>query len=372
MKRHHRMRDPRMVGWRFARFRSVCGFSLVETMVGLLIGLLGTVMIMQIAVLFQERRNSAVAGSQATGQGALAMHAVERELRRAGYAFGAAAGCSLRRSFDNVELAAIPLTPVAITFDPVGSDTLAASFGARPTAVQPMNLTEPHPAGSTGIFVADSAGIAPKDQLILFESGRDCLLVEATSIEAAVVRHAPGISRWNPAVAPAGSVDFTTAGAVVNVGALETSEFAIANGNLRRRRYVAATNTWQAEILATGILMLKAQYGFDARAGNRDEFRVTRWSENLIDADGSGTVGDVGDWRRIVAVRIALLAQTGVRERPGANGCDTTVLAPQWQAGTATGDVVATDFPIAQIPDWQCFRYQTYETVVPLRNMLWQ
>lgn len=363
----------RSVGTRVvARSRHACGFSLVEMMVGLLIGLVGTVMIMQIAVLFQDRRNNAVAGSQATSQAALAMHAVERDLRHAGYAFGAAAGCHLRRIFDNAELPTIALTPVFIASDPAGSDTLVASFGSRPAAVQPMPLAEPHPAGSTEIIVADSAEIAPREQLILFEPGRDCLLVEATSTDAATVRHAPGVSRWNPALAPAGIDDFTTAAAVVNVGSLQMSEIAVANGNLQRRRFLPATNGWQAEVLATGVLMLKAQYGFDARAGTRDELRVTGWSDNVIDADGNGIVGDAGDWRRIVAMRIALLAQVGARERTGADGCGVTQNAPQWHAGTADGRVVATDFPVAGIPDWQCFRYQTFETVVPLRNMLWQ
>ena len=368
----------KQVRWQRAAASCRCtrGFSLVETLVGLLIGLLGVLMIMKVATLFQERRHGAVAGSQASGQGAIAAYGLERELRRAGYALGAAVGCRLQRFLDGAPLAAMQLAPVTISANSSGGDVLVLRFGSQPAAVQHVRIAQPHPAGATLIALPGTAGMKVADQVIVFEPGRDCLLLEISAIDAdAGIHHAPAASRWNALPASAGSAasggEYTSAAALINVGQLHMTEFAVQDGNLQRRRYRPATNDWNTEVVATGILMLKAQYGFDARPGITPDKQLTSWSSNLIDANGDG-IADAGDLQRIVAVRIAMLAQAGAREKPGPAGCDITTTRPQWQQGTLDGSVAAAEFPMDEISDWQCYRYQVFENIVPLRNMLWQ
>ncbi|WP_151448260.1 PilW family protein [Lacisediminimonas profundi] len=360
------------------------GYSLAETMVGMLIGLLGVLMIMQVATLFQERRHSAVAASQAAGHGALAAHAMERDLRSAGYGLGAATGCRLHRFFLNKALAPMSLTPLEITADLAGPDVVLIRFGTRPAAVDAVPITQAHTAATTVLELASTAGMAADDQVILFEPGRDCMLAEiSTTPSGTAIRHEAGTHKWNSggggasgnsATPGSGSAlgDYTTAGSVIDIGQLGMVEYMVRGGVLQRRVYRPASNDWQAQELATGIVLLKAQYGFDTRPGTSAARQVTSWRDSMVDADGDGTLGSAGDVLRMLAVRMVLLAQVGAREKPGADGCQTTTVKPQWHAGAADGNVTLADLPVGQIGDWKCYRYQVFENVIPFRNLLWR
>ena len=113
------------------------------------------------------------------------------------------------------------------------------------------------------------------------------------------------------------------------------------------------------------MVNIQAEYGFDTRAGAQTDAQVDTWSATMIDADTSGTIGDTGDINRIYALRFALVARNGLREKPDpATGvCNTTIAGPTWTGGTIN---------LAADANWQCYRYKTFETVVPLRNMLWR
>lgn len=360
------------------------GYSLAETMVGLVIGLLGVLMIMQVATLFQERRHSAVAGSQAAGHGALAAHVMERDLRSAGYGFGAATGCRLHRFFRDQALAPMLLAPLEITADPAGADVVLIRFATRPAAVDAVRITQAHPAAATVLDIASTAGMAADDQVILFAPGRDCMLAEiSTTPSGTTIRHDAGTHNWN--IGNIGNIgnsatpgsksalgDYTTAGAVIDIGQLGMVEYTVSGGVLQRSVYQPASNDWQAQELATGIVLLKAQYGFDTRPGTSAVRQVTSWRDSMVDADGDGAVGSAGDVVRMLAVRMVLLAQVGAREKPGADGCRTTTVKPHWHAGAADGSVKLADLPVDQIGDWKCYRYQVFENVIPFRNLLWQ
>jgi type IV pilus assembly protein PilW len=69
-----------------------------------------------------------------------------------------------------------------------------------------------------------------------------------------------------------------------------------------------------------------------------------------------------------MAVRVALVARSTQYERPEPNQqCATTtdVMAAKW-SGWAK-------FSTAGYPaDWKCYRYKVFETIVPLRNVIWR
>jgi type IV pilus assembly protein PilW len=44
---------------------------------------------------------------------------------------------------------------------------------------------------------------------------------------------------------------------------------------------------------------------------------------------------------------------------------------PGWEAPDSAGMLVRTDISLTHVPDWRCYRYRSYETVVPLRNVIW-
>jgi len=76
------------------------GVTLVELMVGLVIGLLATLVIAQVAIVFEGQKRSTTGGSDAQLNGALALQTLQRDIQLSGYgiATGGGAGCELRGS----------------------------------------------------------------------------------------------------------------------------------------------------------------------------------------------------------------------------------------------------------------------------------
>src|SRR4051812_48795150 len=69
----------------------VRGFTLIEVMVGVLIGMIAIIVIFQVFQVSDARKRTTSQGSDAQIAGTVAMFAVERDLRLAGYGFGASA-----------------------------------------------------------------------------------------------------------------------------------------------------------------------------------------------------------------------------------------------------------------------------------------
>ena len=130
--------------------------------------------------------------------------------------------------------------------------------------------------------------------------------------------------------------------------------------------------------LFENVISFQAQYGFDARPGAQATIQVPSqnyavgvggFSDNIEDVNGDGTTGDREDWLRLGAVRVAIIVRNKYPERPDpvSGLCATTANPPSWSWGSTTVAVMA-----ASLPDWQCYRYKSFETVIPLRNMIWK
>ena len=112
---------------------------------------------------------------------------------------------------------------------------------------------------------------------------------------------------------------------------------------------------------ADGIVQLKAQYGIDNTVGTPTGV-VNQWT--AVDP----TTADA--WSRVLALRLVVVARSGQMERPTdpvtkqiiTGACNTTTSPPNSMLGAI--DVSAD-------PNWQCYRYRVFETVVPLRNQIW-
>jgi type IV pilus assembly protein PilW len=112
--------------------------------------------------------------------------------------------------------------------------------------------------------------------------------------------------------------------------------------------------------IASDIVDLQAEYGI-ADAGSQD---VSSWQK----ATGAwASPLSAANTARIKAVRFAMVARSGEYERPDSSGaCTTTTsaMAANWSSW-------ATFDPTKYSDDWQCYRYKVFETVVPLRNVIW-
>jgi len=353
------------------------GFSLVEIMVGMVISLLGVLIVLQVFAAFEGQKRTTTSGSDAQTNGAIALYTVERDVRMAGYGFSVpeALGCTINRSFNGTTLTALSLAPVTITKGTGGlPDTIRILSSSKGSWSIPTRVTTYHPATATNFFLNTTLGMAVGDLLIAYEPGKDCTLLQVTGIPNGNVQvHHQNTSPWDP---PGGQNIFPTGGysagaTLFNLGSLVDHTYSLdANNNLLLSDYNSATNTSNVQSLLPDIVNLQAQYGFDTRAGVQTDERVDTWSDTMIDADSDVTVGDNGDIRRVYAVRLAVVARSALKEKADSSGtCTTTTNAPKWSDGTII-DVSKNPDGSAN-PDWQCYRYKTFETVIPLRNLIW-
>jgi type IV pilus assembly protein PilW len=173
---------------------------------------------------------------------------------------------------------------------------------------------------------------------------------------------------------------------VFNLGPASSLAFrtwSVEGGFLRLRATDLAGAGAASQPVADNIVSLKAQYGFDTRPGElfqpEQGLRLGAWSGAMIDADGDGVAGGAGDYQRIAALRIAVVARAKNPERPDpATGrCTATTAAPTvfaTQDAENNGAVpVQVNVAVAGDPvDWRCYRYRVFETIVPLRNAGWR
>lgn len=346
------------------------GFSLVEIMVGIAIGLLGVLIIMQVSAVFEGQKRTTTTGSDAQTNGVTALYTVERDVRIAGYGLSAldALGCTVRRYYDTAAIDDLTLTPVIITNGANGApDSIRILASSKNGWSLPSRITVDHPPQATNIFLNTTLGMEVGDLLIAYEPGKDCTLMQATGIPNGNIQvHHQNTSPWNP---PGGANIFPTGGYnvgahVLNLGGLIDHTYSLQNGNLMLDEYTSVDNSVTTRAVAADIVNMQAEYGFDTRAGAQTNPRVDTWSASMIDADNSGTVNDAGDIARVIAVRMVIVARSPLMEKPNAEGvCDITTTSPTWEGGTI--DISSGN------ANWKCYRYKTFENVIPLRNLLW-
>jgi type IV pilus assembly protein PilW len=346
------------------------GFSFVEIMVGMAIALISTLIVMQVFATFEGQKRTTTGGADAQTNGAIALFTIERDLRMAGYGFNSAnaLGCKVNRAFNGTSITPLTLAPVLIS-NATSGDVITITASNKTGWSVPATITTDHPPTATNFFLNSTLGMTPGDLVIAFEPNKDCTLLEITGIPSGTIQiHHQSTSPWNP---PGGQNIFPqpdgyrSGAMLINLGSIENRSYQLNSSlSLVFSEYDSSTNTSAEKLVAPDIVNLQAQYGFDTRAGAQTNIQVDTWADEMIDADGSAVSGDTGDITRIYAVRFAVLARNGNMEKPLADGsCNITTTVPTWAGGS---------FAMAPIPGWQCYRYKVFETVVPLRNMIWK
>jgi len=219
-----------------------------------------------------------------------------------------------------------------------------------------------------------AGGLRNGDLVIAAGAGPACAMIEVTStpgIGSTVISHAA--SRFNPGtgnvVAAQGSLYSLGDQPRRNIWSIRNGTTLTVSNDLRYADTNGdGANDWNE--VSDGIINMQAQYGIDA---NNDE---------MISAAEWTTVNPA-DWSNVRAIRIALLARSGQYEKaavPNQASCatnpaldPTSCQRPSWLGGTFTMTNVdgTTDTKSEDPNDWRHYRYRVYETVIPLRNMIW-
>jgi len=364
--------------------RPEAGMSLVELMVGMAIGLIGIIIITHLYLTNEDYKRSTTGAGTAQTNGAIALYTLERDLRQAGYgfnhsgAFGCScvgAGCSPVQYFYNGTYSAPPAgssTLPAINFLPVvikktaGSpDSITLVYSNAGVRGLPTTIDDDMTGPGAAIKAGGVAGYANGDLMVVTQ-GATCSLIRITAVNQAsqTLVHssaAAGGSKWNPPTGSSLLPAFTKGGLLFNIGSPTWRNYTVVGRHMTVTEVILVNtgpNTTGQDLI-DDIVDLQAQYGVDANANGVVE--SAEWTDT--------TPATVTDWERLQAVRVAVLARSPNYVKPLTPGadCDATTAAPTWSGGTFG----ALDF-VTTSSEARCYKYRVFETVVPLRNMIWR
>lgn len=349
------------------------GFTLVEMMVGVTVGLITVLVITQALGTFENQKSITSSGANAQDNGLAAMTQIEQDVRNAGVGFNnsAAYECSTMYSYYEATSSSgatspapmfsniMSMAPVVITDGgATGSDTIRIHSGSDFLGSIPAVITSTMPQPSAELNVSFTKGF-DIGEMILVSQGGKCTVMQVTQVQNAAlnIQHNPGsFPSWNPQAsfyntAPGNTWPaYTTGAKIMNVGQMTERVYSIdSNYNLQ----VVSTSTSNPSVSTTSVLVkdivsLQAEYGVSSGVGVQE---VSSWVA-ATNANGWDVL-DSNEIKRIKAIRLTIVARSSKKE-----GSIVTTAAP--------GGV-----DISSVPDWQKYRYRVYTTIIPLRNIIW-
>jgi type IV pilus assembly protein PilW len=364
------------------------GFSLVELMVALVIGLVTTLVITQVLAFAEGQKRTTTSGSDAQVNGALALYALQRDVQMAGYGFASSPeflGCPIHAKFNGADVAtgaATPKFPTALipvvidATDPERNSVRVISSSKQsysiPTRILPPNY-DPADAAKKLIFPVNATlGVQNGDlMLAVKDASTSCEVFRVTSQPAVAgqVDRADAAAGWNPAGFP--TATYGNGDALVNLGSLIDSTYSVsANGTLQQTRFTLDPATGEPAYDAApvdmfpNVVVLRALYGKDTD-GN-----------GIVDKYDQTTPTTNAEWLQVLTVRIAIVARSTQYERD-----EVTTANPSWDVGTTPVSVVPAptvcgsskclELKVDGLTNWKHYRYKVFDTVIPLRNQLW-
>ena len=358
------------------------GVTLVELMVGMLIGMLAILVISQVLLVSEGQKRTTTGGSDAQINGALSLYAIQRDVQAAGYGFTsspAIVGCPINALFNGAaptgfagRLAPVFITPEAAR--PLGSvgdsiRLLASSKASYsvPARVIPPGYVPPPSALALAVPVTSVLGFAQGDlALVAADAVQPCWVMQVTAAPAPpFVPRADVPNGWNNAGTP--NLAYGDGSVMINLGTLVDNRYEVNNGVLQLSSFdVSNPNTRITRDIQSDIVRLQAYYGRDTDGdGDVDIYDTTTPTTNA-------------GWLRVLSVRLIVVARSGQYEKE-----IVTPSNPTWEVGTAPATAGAAACPAGQCltidvgagvagdVEAKHYRYKIFETIVPLRNMLW-
>jgi len=352
------------------------GLSLVELLVASAIGIIASLAIFQVFAVFEGQKRTTTSGGEAQTNGTLALFSVERELRLSGYGFNSPdlVGCTAQGWDQQTGTALAPwtLAPIVIT-QGAGStpgvagspDTLMLMYGNGDRLPAPVTIGVSS-LGTTDDFfkIFNPYGFTPGDVVVFAEAGQPCTLAQINEIPPATgdsnkfnvqpgtylnASGAPVPTRYNN---PAGlGTAYTTNGKIFNLGNAPTIKtLMVQNAQLVSQPLAAATAT----PIFDGIAQLQAQYGKDTN------------NDGVVDLFDEITPINTAGWAAVLAVRIAIVARSSLYEKDQVSPATIRL----WEDSAATPTTTGPVWTLTA--DERHYRYKVFQTVVPLRNMIWR
>jgi type IV pilus assembly protein PilW len=364
------------------------GMSLVELLVGILIGLVATLAIANLFSSFEARKRMISSGSDAQSSGVLALYFLQRDAQNAGY------GLPLYNSEDPSPLLCpintsinqggviVNLSPIVIVDGGSGQDIVRIRYGNPPSGGASVravgNMASPALDGPLlGCQVGD---------VVLFhqtQGSTNCSLARIQQLNADRVINALVEINTVPTDRPVTNLNGSDWVRFSCLGVWNQYEYTV-NANLELTRTggtpgVAPFPNNTAIPVVSDIVSLQAQYGVaNTLDPNPDKAALPTAAAFLNQVDqwtnATGTFGPAMgllDRNRIRAVRIAVVARDGgIQRNIVSQACNGNAVGIS-RVCIWTNDATPTNVDLSHIGDWQRYRYRTFEVTVPLRNILW-
>lgn len=339
------------------------GFSLVEIMIAVVVGMLGILVIMQVFLVSEGQKRTTTGSADAQENALMALFTMERDLRMAGLGL-VGLGCTTINAYNENKVPqdyTLNVSPVTIGRDvpAAGTDRIVLLYSASAFGNIPTTISSPMPDSSAILNVTNGDGFYQGELVLISEPPKPCSIVQASQDGQKTgtdwnLQHNPGGAYvYNPPgghnIFPAGG--YGTGARLTNMGSMVDHEYYVQNNNLMMRDVNLTDSATNPVALVNGVVAIRAQYGRDTNAdGFVDVFDNT--------APGSAT--------EVVAIRLAVVARSNQFEKDAVSPA-TLVL---WNGGTILNggelDLVALWGATARQ-----YRYRIYQTTIPLRNIIW-
>jgi type IV pilus assembly protein PilW len=401
--------------------RSSAGFTMVEIMIGLLIGVIGIVVIMQVYAVSEGYKRTATTGTDAQINGAVGLYQIERDLRISGFGLTAMMsgpqGCSSIRMFDasanktyDIKMTPFDINPATLPPGDPNTDVLMMLYGSSGSAIignkadqanlptDPIRVTSNANAyrngdlviayqkqagpGNTPVCTIRELTAVPSgdgncgapvpgnnsSRLVAIGTGTYPNPNDGCKIKQAKYNHPTGITMTSGAPVP--PMNEGIPDLLISLGSnTQWKAYAIRNGNLTfcdlMVKDCSDVNQW--DVIAQDVVSLRVIYATN----------TGQWTR--VGIVGGNTASNIR------GVAVALVARSSLKEKPkGAAGCDATNNPdrpdsgqpnPWYQQymGNTDGTIVGAAINLSTTsPDWQCYRYKLFQTAVPVRNLQWK
>ena len=336
------------------------GFSIMEMMVGITLGLLGMLAVTEALITFNTNRNATTQTMESQNNGTMALYLLERDLAQAGYGLMNIQDCaSINWYYNSTVQTPLTTLPVSITDGGAASDSLALQYANSNTGVPTTTIGQPQAAFGDALSVSSSVGLVAGNLVVADVSGI-CSMYAVTQVIGPALSHASATSTYNPAVAPGAGWGLVPAGSLLaNLGTdpllglpshFVSKRFSVAAAGLQAGSFP----TYVDGTLVDGIVFMKAQYGLDT---NGDGV-VDAWSSGIWPITNANA-------NQVIALRVGIVARSP--ESIAESAPASLVLLPELK--DAAGAMIGAQ--VSYTPPNRTYRHKAYSTIIPLRNVIW-
>ena len=391
------------------------GFSLVELLVAVAIGLVVTLAVFGVLAASEGRKRTSVSLNDANQSGAYAAYTIDRMIRSAGSGFAdgwtRVGACRLNARLPDGQtwprtadlpapFAGVPrtlrLAPIVIFQDAsgAGSDVLmvmsgSAGFGESPATLLPRSGTD---VAANQWRLNNTIGFGSRE-LVMLSGGGECLLTQLTAgFSGGATQALPFDTSGVYYTATGTNTSFVTLAALpsadaFSIGSLEDPTatppkppnppqfqlFGVGDNSTLFSYDLLLINGQNRPLpLSEGVRELHAVYGVDTN----DDGRLDSWQAPTGVWDGAtlmdGTAPSTARLRQIVAVRVGLVIRSSLVERglPPANPADPLVPVAPESLPLFSDLPMATTVDLTRASENRNQRHRVVEITVPVRNLL--